>query len=806
MHWRDGLKNAQTILERTALRVLMTVLILISISPLPHLDELWWVFFSIFALELTIRVTAIVMSRRPRPGELFVLVLDLVATISFLPLEAFSPQARLLRLARLAALLGYWLPYFRDLLNLTLRPERWRQLAFVAAAVLVLCTVSALLVTNFAVPLDTDLDGVAERPGFFGAFWWAFLQIESPDNLARLPSPGLAFALSVILTLSGFFVFSFFIGIGASLVSELVDTSRLTPVGFRHHVAVLNPSPDCELLLRELFSYYRKQFQVPKVAVLGSSPEVPEFLRRREIRRTRYRTGAAAESEHLSRVDVAEAKRVVVLKNVAEGITDAEVVATVLTVRELNPECNIYAEVKRAESASAAIVAGGPRTHAVLTQEFQGLILANLIIFPGMRPLLEELVSSAGREIYTCVYGMARMAQHPPQPVAGVPDFGRLVSAAYREHQVVLVGGFGCPGPDTPIEGRPFIRCLPHQGDLQGLIGIADHFPKIRDLATELARGRLPGVEAAEPRAIGRFGLPPRDREFDRVLVCGFRQQTSILLEQLALYSDHLDVTILLPDAPDLERARETLLRPTLWGLAKRRVAFRESGQDTLTAHLDDDSAIGRVRLVRGDWSMAHDLKSHVFDHDVVVVTSEPDAHDPDARTATGLLKLASILTEAPDRVPDHFRVVGEVQDQVKEQVLTRRFGEVAVALHRRGLSIDLVSLDSLRSQFLAQSLMVPGITEVLGELLSQGAEQFVRLVPLEPLPSGELTFGDLLDFFTAEGSALPVAVEIEGRVCVGPAPEEEGHRFDARQLSAVYAVAPLLEGAGVGLRTRAQA
>ncbi|MFN7971764.1 MAG: hypothetical protein U0166_05375 [Acidobacteriota bacterium] len=135
-------------------------------------------------------------------------------------------------------------PFASDLVALTARPERRRQLAFVLASVAALCAISAIPITNLGVGLDADSDGVVEpgEQGFADALWWSFRQIESPDNIVKEPRATLIFALSLILNVSGFFVFSF-IGISATLVADLVEVSRLQRVGFHNHVVVLNPRP-----------------------------------------------------------------------------------------------------------------------------------------------------------------------------------------------------------------------------------------------------------------------------------------------------------------------------------------------------------------------------------------------------------------------------------------------------------------------------------------------------------------------------------------------------------------------------------
>ncbi len=806
---RDGdgiwLSTAAT-LERTGPRLLLSILILLSVSPLEFVDRAWWAFFAVFAVELFFRVGAFVVSPRREAGMVPVLVLDLVATVSFLPLDLLSPQGRLLRLARLMVLVGYWLPYVKELVAITLRPERWRQLAFVLAVVLGIASLTAILASHLGLGFDINANGIVEESerGFWNSLWWAFLQIESPDNIARQPSLGLPFLFSLGLTISGFFVFSFFIGIGASLVSELVETSRQSRVGYRNHFALINPSPDCELLLSELFTYYQKQLQVPKVAVLGRSSEVPEFLRKRRIRRARYRTGDAGSPSHLKRVDVERARRILLLKNPADNMTDAQVVSSVITVREMNPIGTIYAEVGQAESASAALMAGGRHTFALLTREFQGLILSNLIIFPGMREVLEEILSSAGKEIYSCLYGEARMAAYPPPKE--VPPFSVVQELGWR-YGVHLIGGFGAPAPDYPSVGSVGFRDLPKEEPLLGLVGVSTSFHSIQDLAVELASGapfstaparssssRRRGRSGPEPKV--PQGPPPKLRSpfgssRRKVLVCGFREQTPVLLEQLARYSGRIDVRIMMRRKGEKEEVEEVLLAEARRGMARRRVSFRKVSEDTLQATLSPSGEeAGTIVLSEGDWSSIHDLEKQAFAHDVVVMSAEPGESDPDARTATGILKLASLLAENRQKVPPGFRVVGEVQDHVKAEVLARRFAQLPESLRATGVSIDLVSMDRLRNQFLAQAVMVPGITDILGELLSQGSDQLARLVPDGPLPDDTVDFQELTRRCQAANQGLPLAIELEGRPpSVSPTPDDPSFRFRLSELRSVYLI-----------------
>ncbi|MFN7971763.1 MAG: hypothetical protein U0166_05370 [Acidobacteriota bacterium] len=482
-----------------------------------------------------------------------------------------------------------------------------------------------------------------------------------------------------------------------------------------------------------------------------------------------------------------------VLKNSAEDVTDAQVVSTT-TVREMNPTCTIYAEVRRAETAVAVKLAGGPETQPVLTREFQGLFLSNMVVFPGMRPLLEELISSRGKEIYSCLFGHLMLASYPPPDVSTVPPFSDLARHAARDG-VRLIGSFGQPENGMPSSGKVWLRKLPSAGPLLGVLGVAESFRQMRTFGIEVGRAKLPALPAlAAPPSLPPFGLPPRTSRLERVLLCGFREQTIVLLEQLSRFAGRLDATVLVPETVDLDAARASLCAPAPRGLARRRVSFAEDGPRTYRASLADGTSVGTLRLVTGDWSLLSILSQHVPEHDVVVVSSDPDTADPDARTTTALLKLANLIETDPQRFPRGLRVVGELQDQVKAQLLERRFPDPGALPY----SIDLVSTDRLRNEFLAQNIMVPGIAEALGEILSQGGEQLVRLTPtaLPPEPDRTMTFDDLSAAFLASGRGIALGIELarDPGPYLCPDPDHRAFSFRAGDLGAVYAIGPFLE------------
>ncbi len=132
-------------------KVLLSLLILLSILPVPWAQSFSLLFFGVFALELALRIFVFIHDlkrRKVRRMEILFLFFDLLATLSFLPIEAVWDDVRFLRLFRLSRMLlliGYWGPIVREIGFIMSKRERRYQLSFVAFSVVLLSFTVALL-------------------------------------------------------------------------------------------------------------------------------------------------------------------------------------------------------------------------------------------------------------------------------------------------------------------------------------------------------------------------------------------------------------------------------------------------------------------------------------------------------------------------------------------------------------------------------------------------------------------------------------------------------------------------------------
>jgi hypothetical protein len=789
-------------------KVALSGLILLSlVLPAGLLDRYGILFFGLFSLEIAIR--ALVLRRdyqrqRLSRVDLIFLALDIVATISFLPIHLVWDDARLLRLFRLSRmllLLDYWGQLARELWFILTKRERLYQIAFVVITVLILTVSSALVLEYFQVQgIDFNSDGNPNNDrSFWSMLWWSFLQLESADNLLKDANASLGFFFSFSLTVSGLFLFSFLVGIGNSVVQELVALSKQRRLGINNHTLICNVSPYSGRLLRELVSYYTKSLRSPRIVAMGPAEQRPDHMLEPPLLRIRYRQGQPLSRHDLQKVDADRATRIILLNQTEQSNSDSEIVSQVLSVREVNRECPIYVELLRSDSIPAALQAGNLHTVPVMANRLVSMYMANLVVFPGIEPIFRELLSPAGDEIYTCIYDRGAMAGRQA-PAGPLTPFGDLVDACHRKHGVILLGHLRddesepagvapsfCVGPSASAPDR-----------LRGFVGLAANFEHMRSCVTNLP----PLVPAATPEEPApRFAVCPGAFSLRSFFIGGFHEGLVDFCEELILFSGLEEIIIMVPK-PELipsvldaflHRSEEPPSATTQGGL----VRFTPVGELELAyAKRNEPQPIGRLRVLTGDWSDDYTLRGgaavgHRLENlDAVLLTYQPGESDPDARTALAALKLLQLREQKRGALKPSFRLFCEFQHGEKAALFQRRFCQPG----GRCGDVTVISAESMRNAFMAQAVFVPGIVTVYRELLSKAGVSLCKLLPQPtPNPHQTLTFGQLLSTLRRRDDMLAVGVELDDakgrRVVLNPPPGSPDYHFKASELVGLYAL-----------------
>ena len=817
------------IVESRVVRTALVAIIIVSLLPYREVDVTFrWFFVAAFGAELAVRVPLLFHRRQRREaglGELLYLIVDLAAFLSFLPLgDWFGIELEwltLMRLSRLLVLLRFARHLAADLYSILTRREQLQQFGLVTVAVGALAFVSAVILSQLGI--EHDYDGVPAQPERFeDQFWWTFRQLESPDNLvANLHVHPVLGALSLALTITGVFIISFVIGIGANVVEQVVKAERRRNVGYAGHTIVVGPIHRSEVLIREFVRIYSKNrrdardqlakavrwlfgrgvapraWRLPRMALLGPAPEPPPFLFERGMRWVVYRAGDGSETPALLRIGAPEAKRAILLGDRSAGPdADAITVSALSALRALNGHAHIYVELLTSRNyRTLATIGQSGRTFLLDVPWFLGLFMLHHLVIPGVERLYSYLLTAEGSELYSHVYLNADEIDAIAQLA---DDEGMIDAAAIAElalaASTVWVGVFLGEAPPRPLvhdliptEGlhvwlNPFadptdaaLRALGARAGkvparhVRGLIAVGETYQPVRTLARTLTeRAELAATERSRVRA--RFDAPARTPR--NILVIGYGDAIASFAHRLSDLVDGAEVTVAGDETTGLAR--------------HHRNAFGRAGialvpQDG--AHVAE-LADGGLLVLRGGPTDPMDIALAELDAghavDAIVFLAESDAADPDARTALRLMQLAEHLLHEELDVPHVLAELSSVAkgERVREQV-QRAFARAG----REAPRLTLVSTEQVRNYFMVHSAFVPGINEVYGQLLGARGQDLIRL-PLAQLDGASVTMRELSRGLR-EHACIGIAVELsDGETVLNPVADEP---YD--DVVAVYAI-----------------
>jgi hypothetical protein len=395
------------LLGRVETRLILSAAIIVSLLPFGWVTRLDGAFFLLFACEFVLRALLIfrgealyahgsphggtptnaeLASARgwhwPSRGTLILLVLDLLALLSFVPgMVGLNTEEthwlRLFRLSRMLLLLSYWAPLVGDVWTVMRRQERGQQVVLMGLIVLALSFAGAVVIDQLHIegdiPVDYDGDQIAgfdangealdpDDERFFVHLWWAFRQVQDPGNMLSSPKHVAAVVVSVALTTFGLFMVSFLIGLGTDVVREMMALTRLRPPGLRGHTIIVNLDVSTQQLLHQLLHYSRKLLPSGALSlrwlvkllrnttrpglgrgqylVVGRSHDAPDFLRQPALVHIPYRQVQVDEESFQARTDVVEAQRVVLLADLRAADPDAETIQALITINETLAEAD----------------------------------------------------------------------------------------------------------------------------------------------------------------------------------------------------------------------------------------------------------------------------------------------------------------------------------------------------------------------------------------------------------------------------------------------------------------------------------
>jgi len=307
-------------------------------------DTLMWIIIIFFSVELAVRF--LIMrnikheTKKDKIAEWLFWGVDLVATIVMIPAFAFVPYGGALRMLRLIRLLRPWMVIIRNLKDV-MREGQFMQEINLIVLLLAVLSIGGGVIGHFTMgDFDYDQNGLSnpEDKGMLAPIWFAFRMFTDPGNAVFYPSNTEIAVFSVIAVVLGVFIFAFFIGIGASIVSGLMGKLRNERLNITNHMVMLGWSSVSPFILSQLKTISERSFSKLKLVILNNEEKMPAELL--EHAWVSYRWGHLEDVTSLQRVNLAHARQAIV--SIPEGHSAADNLAlatfSLIAIRKVNPD------------------------------------------------------------------------------------------------------------------------------------------------------------------------------------------------------------------------------------------------------------------------------------------------------------------------------------------------------------------------------------------------------------------------------------------------------------------------------------
>ncbi|ARM89068.1 hypothetical protein RHEC894_CH02783 [Rhizobium sp. CIAT894] len=538
-------------------------------------------------------------------------------------------------------------------------------IGWLAVISIVVIVIAGLLLTLTGIAPDGG-----ERMSFVEGAWESLMRTMDAGTMGG--DLGWPFrGVSLVVTISGIFVFSALIGVLSSGLEEKLGDLRKgrSQVLENDHTIIFNWSPSIFDVVSELVIANASRRR-PRIVIMAAKDkvEMEDELADKigDLKNTRIicRSGDPTDLYDINIVNPQTSRSIIVLSPEGDH-ADSEVIKTVLALvndpgRRDQPY-QIAAEIRDAKNAEVARIVGGKELQLVLADDLISRIVAHSSRQSGLSGVYSELLDFDGCEIYTL-----------EQPELTGKSFG----AAVMMYETSTLIGF-C---DT--QGEVYINPAANRIFLPGerAIIIAEDDAAIKSGAVEMRVDR---------QAI----VAPMTREArpERTLMLGWNRRGPLIAHELSRYVAPGSELTIAADTPDIEVEARGL---------------KLAGDNMkITCRLTDTSS--RAEL--------DGLDIPAYDHVLVLGYSDHMAPQPaDTRTLVTLLQLRRIA-ETTGR---HIGIVSEMID-----VRNRELAAVTRA-------DDFVVSNKLVSLMLAQASENAQMAAIFDELLDEdGSEIYMRPV-----------------------------------------------------------------------------
>jgi len=558
-------------------------------------------FFVELALRLIVMRGMTFETKRDRYTEWGFWWLDFVATIFMLPFITGFGYSSSLRMLRLVRLLRPWQVIIRNLRDV-LREGQFMQEINLIVLFLAILSIGGGVLAHF---IFEDFDytmGMYNKPienEILSAIWFAFRLLTDPGNSVIYPDDIKVAAFSITAVILGVFIFAFFIGIGANIVSGLMRRLRNEDLLIKNHMAILGWSPALPYILDQLRIISDRTFTRLKVVLLHDAVDPPaELINEKWVT---YRQGQIDSSSGLSRINISEAKQALIVLPVkeTESVSLSHAFYSMLAVRTENKRIKLSLAIPgmdypRLETHKHMLQVGWDNlgnynepTVVMSEADFRATALCNVLRYSDFdqviqRLMIPELMDESSTHLVGWEAKLERDESNAWQLFTPDGEYSAdflKVQARLFERGVILFALVSEAWEIIPAYhlNDQYVESL----QVRSLIGIALSDAAIYDETVFCIRSSFEIEEEKScPDELDELGLSLQEPEEKmQLLVMGWVGSLPLLLKRLLRFYHELDLVIFDDLTPEESKSEQEYL--------ERRLAEEPGLEDLVTIHIE---------------------------------------------------------------------------------------------------------------------------------------------------------------------------------------------------------------------------
>jgi hypothetical protein len=537
-------------------------------------DTLLWVVIIFFSVELVLRYLIMknmnFESKKEKRYEWFFWWLDALATIVMVPAFAIIPYGAALRSMRLIRLLRPWMVIFRNLKDV-MREGQFMQEINLIVLVLAVISIAGGIFGNFAMQgFDFTQDGIVNEQddGMIPKIWFAFRLFTDPGNSVTYPATSSIAIYSILAVIMGVFIFAFFIGIGANIVSDLMRKLRNERLIITRHLVVFGWNNVAPYIISHLRLVAERSFSHLKLVLLHHDEKLPEALL--EEKWVTYRYGDPKNINDLQRVNITAARQALVLLPSEQTDKDAlpESFYSLLAIRNLQPDIKLSIALPGMNKPQIAehkhmLQVGWDNqgvydkpTVILSAADFRANALKHILQYPDFdqimnRLMIPERTEESSLQVIDWQGSLNRQENKLVLTSADLKHSGDIFAAA----QALLMRGVTLIGlVDEHFKVIPLYQLKKYASiTVQGIAGVALNENALQGELTYVLSTPSPQAPALQQEPC--LSLQP-PKPTIRLLITGWIEGLPLLLKRLAPDYQHMEIVLL--DSLDENKLKDT--------------------------------------------------------------------------------------------------------------------------------------------------------------------------------------------------------------------------------------------------------